>query len=420
MHRGLCVVLSMFLGVSCSSTSNETQDGGTGTDTATGGTVEEEQAKAFLPNMEGTVSLSDGAEITVPLYAVTAGALGFSIARLSGDAPTPDGETAASAVYQLGPEAITFAHPVGVTLPVAGSPKPEEVRVYRVDPTTNESVLQSGVYDPATKTVTAQATHFSPWYVTTRPADAQISGAFKFVNTGSAGWLNVCAKSFTPRFTDQQASKPTAVIAVAPSGTIGWSSDVHWFVPQGTYSLCIEYQTKGTISTPPGDPVHIVLDGQVVDQPWTASSPVATEISYGALPDPTDGACACTPTPTTGDRVFYNGNVAAVQNKPTKPTEFTTDRCYYITSMYNYHWNNGQGKTPGQVGFTAGGTVYGPWQSTGAPGQGGVVDAYWYVYPNLKLPAGTYTVTDSDPDTWAQNFESEGAGMTEVFGFPCP
>jgi hypothetical protein len=34
------------------------------------------------------------------------------------------------------------------------------------------------------------------------------------------------------------------------------------------------------------------------------------------------------------------------------------------------------------------------------------------------LPAGTYTVVDSNPATWAQNSESGGAGHTRIEGYP--
>ena len=62
------------------------------------------------------------------------------------------------------------------------------------------------------------------------------------------------------------------------------------------------------------------------------------------------------------------------------------------------------------------GTVYGPWQTEGALGQGGVKNAYWFVRPNADIKAGTYTVVDSDPSTWSHNSGSAGAGFTEIRG----
>jgi hypothetical protein len=83
-----------------------------------------------------------------------------------------------------------------------------------------------------------------------------------------------------------------------------------------------------------------------------------------------------------------------------------------VTLITTYHWNDAQGAAPGTIGLKdANGKLYGPWPASGTPGQGGVPNAYWTVNPNIVIPAGTYTVIDSDPDTWAQNDETGGAGM---------
>jgi hypothetical protein len=47
-----------------------------------------------------------------------------------------------------------------------------------------------------------------------------------------------------------------------------------------------------------------------------------------------------------------------------------------------------------------------------------VPNAYWTVYPNVTLPAGTYTVIDSDPATWSHNAESSNRGFVRVEGYP--
>jgi len=47
-----------------------------------------------------------------------------------------------------------------------------------------------------------------------------------------------------------------------------------------------------------------------------------------------------------------------------------------------------------------------------------VINAYWTVYPNITLPAGTYTVLDSSSATWSQNSSSGGAGHTRIEGYP--
>ncbi len=127
-----------------------------------------------------------------------------------------------------------------------------------------------------------------------------------------------------------------------------------------------------------------------------------------------------TPLPTAkGNVIFNNGNIGGVSNSPSRATSFTLQGPHVITLIQNYHWNNGRGANLGTIALRASsGQTYGPWRTAGAPGQGGVPNAYWNAYPNTTLPAGTYTVIDSDPSSWAQNSESGGAGFSRVEGYP--
>ncbi len=116
--------------------------------------------------------------------------------------------------------------------------------------------------------------------------------------------------------------------------------------------------------------------------------------------------------------IFYNGNVYAVQNDPPQATVVTLSGQTTVTQVKTYHWNNGQGATPGTIALMSDktGELYGPWQATGQPGQGGVPNAYWVVAPNVTLPPGDYIVIDSDKATWAQNPQSGGAGFVWING----
>lgn len=116
--------------------------------------------------------------------------------------------------------------------------------------------------------------------------------------------------------------------------------------------------------------------------------------------------------------IFENGNIYTVYNNPTSPTKFVVSQPYVITSIANYHWNNGRGSKPGTIGLRdSNGNFYGPWSTSGSPGQGGVPNANWTAAPNVKIPAGEYTVVDSEPGTWAQNSTSKNAGFTTVKGY---
>lgn len=104
-------------------------------------------------------------------------------------------------------------------------------------------------------------------------------------------------------------------------------------------------------------------------------------------------------------------------NTASAPTTFTIDQAWQVTEIVTYHWNDGQGASPGTIGLRAAdGTLYGPWQAAAMEGSG-VSDAAWVVNPNVVIPPGSYTVIDSDPNTWSQNQETGGAGMTWGKGF---
>ncbi len=136
----------------------------------------------------------------------------------------------------------------------------------------------------------------------------------------------------------------------------------------------------------------------------------------------TSGAVSQPPSPSPtakGNVIFNNGNTGGVFNNPSRATTFTLRAPHVITLITNYHWNNGRGATPGTIALRGSdGRTYGSWRTSGSPGQNGVPNANWNASPNVTLPAGTYTVVDSNPATWAQNSESGGAGHTKIEGYP--
>ena len=145
--------------------------------------------------------------------------------------------------------------------------------------------------------------------------------------------------------------------------------------------------------------------------------PMAANASAGASPTPV--STSGVPTPGKPDVSYDNGNIGGVGNGPTQPTTFTLNESRILALIQDYHWNYGRGATPGSIGLRdASGQNYGPWGTSGSPGQGGVPNAYWTARPMVVLPAGTYTVTDSDPASWAQNSQSGGRGFTRVETLP--
>ncbi|MCU0459189.1 MAG: hypothetical protein MUE37_08915 [Bacteroidales bacterium] len=133
--------------------------------------------------------------------------------------------------------------------------------------------------------------------------------------------------------------------------------------------------------------------------------------------DPNQKACVkitVSDTAIDDELLFSNENIGGVQNGPTNPTVFTTDKERLITYIHDYHYFNG-GALPGTISLKhSDGTIYGPWQTWGIVGQGGVTNAYWVFHPLTKIKPGSYTVIDSDPSTWSHNSGSNYCGFTHI------
>jgi len=113
------------------------------------------------------------------------------------------------------------------------------------------------------------------------------------------------------------------------------------------------------------------------------------------------------------------GNIHAVNEGPTQPSEFVLDRPVLMTRLQTYHWNGARGQAPGTISLIGpDGRTLGPWQARGEPGQGGVPNAYWVVEQQVRLLPGRYRVIDSHPASWSQNAASGGAGFFALYGVP--
>jgi hypothetical protein len=109
-------------------------------------------------------------------------------------------------------------------------------------------------------------------------------------------------------------------------------------------------------------------------------------------------------------------NGGAVSNGGQSVT-FSLTRPFKITLIQTYHWNNARGQAPaaGSIGMRnlLGQTWH--FTTTGAPGSGGVPNAFYNAYPGMIFPAGTYTIID-DTATWSCNAQSGGRGFVLVQG----
>ncbi len=123
------------------------------------------------------------------------------------------------------------------------------------------------------------------------------------------------------------------------------------------------------------------------------------------------------PAGAQGTDLFNNTNTGGTANRPTNPTVFTLNAAARISELVTYHWNNGRGATPGTIGLRSqNGQTFGPFAARGVAGQGNAPNVNWVAPANVTVPAGTYTVRDSDPGTWSHNPQSFSRGFAIVRG----
>ena len=133
-----------------------------------------------------------------------------------------------------------------------------------------------------------------------------------------------------------------------------------------------------------------------------------------------DGSAPPNQTTATGQpqgpvEALVLNTLGAVRNGPSKPSRFRIDTPVMVKSIMTYHWNDGQGTTPGSIGLQdENGRTVGTWQAYGTAGQGGVLNAYWHVEPGIVLQPGIYTIVDSEPTTWSTNAEVGERGVFEI------
>jgi hypothetical protein len=123
--------------------------------------------------------------------------------------------------------------------------------------------------------------------------------------------------------------------------------------------------------------------------------------------------------PASAVDLCNNTNSNAVQNSPMShraPCHISAPA--HITELVTYHWNNGRGATPGTILLfePSTGMQWGPFQTTGTPGQGGAPNVNWVAKVDIVVLQGDYQVIDSDFPTWSWNAGSQNNGFMIVRG----
>lgn len=244
------------------------------------------------------IATESGAAITVPEGAVPktsaggTGTIAFSIEKDAAAAiQLPAGVTRGGDVYRFGPGGTIFTKPVSVTLPVSGNPTQDQLVMYRVNPTTGVSEPYAAVYDATTQTLTAQTYQFSGWFWGTRAPDDTASGCVKVDNGSSNIWRTVVTETYSMKYPNSDSTFRGASATWAAIGTIGWTSASDWYLPQGSYQMCVEGDVNGVSK-------HSVRIPVEISKPWRYDAPVCTPLGISSVVLSELGRCSQSPVPT--------------------------------------------------------------------------------------------------------------------------
>lgn len=194
-------------------------------------------------------------------------------------------------------------------------------------------------------------------------------------------------------------------------------------VPKVVYALGIVALLAlliGTMLRPPSvsEPSgSIVQSGGAATPAPTTTVPTAAPATATPAPGPTAPTAASAGYRCVGGQktLFDNSNGSVVTSGGTPPTFSTNGKTYCLMSVSTYHWNGGQGATPGRIGLIGSSGNVGPVQTKSGTG---VPNADWVYVPEADarpLLSGQYTCTDSDPASWSQNEASGRLGFCRVF-----
>lgn len=165
--------------------------------------------------------------------------------------------------------------------------------------------------------------------------------------------------------------------------------------------------------------INVIIDQSHIDDVTISDKneePVNAE-STDSIENSTYDFVDSVPTDVSIQRLFANDNTNVVASGPQyQKTSFTLSDTRTVTSINTYNFGYGMIVPGSTTLYTANGSVIGTWDAV--PEYGATKDyVYWCIKPNIVLPAGTYYVSISKPETWSYNTKSNGYGFLIVYGY---
>jgi hypothetical protein len=265
------------------------------------------------------VTTPRGASLQVPEGAVPAmadggpGTIAFSIEVDNQAAlpPLPANVTRVTDIYRFGPSSTNFVTNVAPTLPVKEPLGNRDLVLYRLDETTKNLTLIGRDYDATANTLSGQTTHFSLLFGAAGPRQDSASGCTVIDNSqaGMYRWKNIVISQVVSLAFPTQDGTAIRAGDMASLSSEGCSSGVcnkgRWYLPQGTYQVCVEEWAKSSQQDLPRVTGHWFLGTPlVVNKGWHHPEPCEGHSTPGTLNVSSPGAtvnpgtCPTRPPPT--------------------------------------------------------------------------------------------------------------------------
>ncbi|MBK6764827.1 MAG: hypothetical protein IPG71_00575 [bacterium] len=267
---------------------------------------------AIRSNESGVIRTRNGAQIRVPLGAVPLAENGqtatmvFSVDRDSStNAAPPSGQTRVSNYYRFTPGGFVFAYPVELTLPLLDGAdiSDREVFLYRINPTSGQLENFAGTFDEEFGTVSAQTYELSIWFAAASITPGVNSEGWGCIEVESASdeLVTLCVETYLLHYpsADQVFLPEHGLHSICGSGQFGLSETAYWYLPQGTYTICMQRRdNNGDIRRQARQMTIAQPAGRLWDGTMTCAAAWSGFSSEGGAPEPVIGTCGCVPEAT--------------------------------------------------------------------------------------------------------------------------
>jgi len=260
-------------------------------------------------DQSGVIRSRHGTQIRVPLGAVpldedgNIAAMVFSFAQdTAATAQPPAGKVRVSDYYRFTPGGFVFRYPVEVTVPLLNGAdvSGREVTLYRINPTTQVLENFAGTFDEDFETISAQTYELSTWFAAASSTPGANPQGWSCIQVSRAAddWVSLCVESYLLAYPsqDQLFMPSNGLNVVYGRSQFGWEENGRWFLPQGSYTICM--QRLGSDGVWERQSRSVVLNqpaGRTWDGAVSCSEVFGDFITDGTVAQPVIGTCGCIP-----------------------------------------------------------------------------------------------------------------------------